>query len=47
MSYSSTNTSSSHSNGMEGEVVSSRPTRCVSSLPIKEEEDLCHHDLIL
>ena len=34
MSYSSIGTSSSHANGMEDEVIDSRPTRCVCNLQI-------------
>jgi hypothetical protein len=36
MSYSLTDTSFSHNNWLEGEVVDSRPTRCVCKLPIKK-----------
>jgi hypothetical protein len=36
MSYSSTGTSSSHNNGMEGEVLGSRLVGCVCNLPIKK-----------
>ncbi len=36
MSYSSTGTSFSHNNGIEGEVMDSRPTGCVCNLPIKK-----------
>ena len=39
MSYSSTSTSFSHNNGMEGEIVGLRPTGCVFNLPIKKIED--------
>ena len=34
MSYSSIGASSSHANGMEDEVIDSRPTRCVCNLQI-------------
>ena len=35
MSFSSNDTSSFHNNGMKGEVVGSRPTRCMCNLSIK------------
>jgi hypothetical protein len=35
MSFSSTGTSFSHNYGIEGEVVGSKPTRCVCNLPKK------------
>jgi hypothetical protein len=37
MSSSSNGTSSSHNNGMEGEVMGSNPIGCMSTLPIKKE----------
>jgi hypothetical protein len=36
MRYRSTGISFSHNNGMEGEVMGSRPTECVSKLPKKK-----------
>ena len=40
MSYSSTDTSFSHNNGMEGEVMGSRPTRCMCNLLQKKDMSL-------
>lgn len=49
MSYSSssTGTSSSHDNGMEGEVVSSSPAGCVCNLPIIFLLELLKHLMCL
>jgi hypothetical protein len=45
MSYSSTGTTFSHNNGVEGEVVGSRSTGCMCNLPIKKSTLILHGKL--
>lgn len=46
ISSSSDDTFSSHNNGMDAEVVDSRPTRCMCNLPIKKEKSLFSNECV-